>query len=450
MIIPLEKKKLPDKWYNVIPDLAFAVPPPTTGTGHAMGPHHLADIATDLVIQQELEDKECEVPIPRMVRDLYSEWRPTPLYRAERWERSLETPARIFYKYEGGSPAGNYEANTAIPQACYASQQGVKELVTATANGEMGIALAIACNYFNLKCKVFMVRSSYDSKEYGRYIMELLGADVSPSPSLETGAGREALEKDPESPGSLGLALSEAFAHAYASEDVKFCWGTVVKHVVLHHTIIGLEARLQMRQVKAYPDAIIGAVGGGTGLAGLALPFYRDGKRGTRIIAVETAAAPSLSKGKYRYDYADAAGMSALYKMYTLGRNFVPPGIRAGGMRYHGISPIISALYREGEIEARTHSQHQALEAAISFARVEGIVPSPESSYTVKAVADEALVCRENRQRKDILFMLNANGNLEVATFRDFLAGAIEDQPFLEKEVDDALSQLPEVNDAGL
>jgi len=399
MIIPLEKKKLPDKWYNVIPDLAFAVLPPMTSTGHAMGPHHLADIATDLVIQQELEDKEREVPIPWMVRDLYSEWRPTPLYRAERWERSLETPARIFYKYEGGSPAGNYEANTAIPQAWYASQQGVKELVTATANGEMGIALAIACNYFNLKCKVFMVRSSYDSKEYGRYIMELLGADVSPSPSLETGAGREALEKDPESPGSLGLALSEAFAHAYASEDVKFCWGTVVKHVVLHHTIIG---------------------------------------------------APSLSKGKYRYDYADAAGMSALYKMYTLGRNFVPPGIRAGGMRYHGISPIISALYREGEIEARTHSQHQALEAAISFARVEGIVPSPESSYTVKAVADEALVCRENRQRKDILFMLNANGNLEVATFRDFLAGAIEDQPFLEKEVGDALSQLPEVNDAGL
>ena len=441
MIVPLETKKLPDKWYNVIPDLAFAVPPPTTGTGHPMGPHHLADIATGSIIRQELEDDEREVPIPQRVRDLYSEWRPTPLYRAERWEERLGTPARIFYKYEGGSPAGTYEANTAIAQAYYASQEGVRELVTATTTGEMGIALAIACNYFDLKCSVFMVGSSYESRPYGRHIMELLGADVISSPSPNTSAGREALGRDPESPGSLSLALSEGFAHTYDHEDSKFCWGTVVKHVVLHQTIIGLEARLQMRQAKAYPDAIIGAVGGGSGLGGLAFPFYRDGKQGTRIIAVETAAAPSLSKGTYRYDYADAAGMSALYKMYTLGRKFVPPGIRAGGMRYHGISPIVSALYREGEIEARTHTQRQALEAAVSFARAEGIVPSPESSYTVKAVMDEAVECRETRQRKDILFMLNANGNLEVTTYKEFLEGAIEDQPFLEKEVSDALSE---------
>jgi predicted alternative tryptophan synthase beta-subunit len=270
---------------------------------------------------------------------------------------------------------------------------------------------------------------------------------VSPSPGEESKVTQDSLHDDPESLGSLSLALSEAFAYTYGNDDAKFCWGTVMKHVILHHTVIGLEARAQMRQVKAYPHMIMGAVGGGSGLAGLAMPFYRDRRKGTRIVAVETAAAPSLSKGKYRYDYADAAGMSALYKMYTLGRSFVPPGIRAGGMRYHGLSPIVSALYQEGEIEARTHTQRQALEAAVSFARAEGLVPSPESAYTIRAVMDEAISCKEARERKDILFMLNANGNLDVATFKDFLEGNVEDQPFLEDAVDQALRGLPEAGD---
>lgn len=442
MIITLEPKKLPEKWYNILPDLGFAVPPPLTGTGHHMGKMHLADIATSEIIEQELEDNKRDIRIPEKVRELYSEFRPTPLYRAERWEKSLGTPARIFYKYEGGNSAGTYEANTAIPQAYYAADQGVKSLVTATSTGEMGISLAVACNYFNLKCKVYMVRSAYEEKAYGRYIMELLGAEVVPSPSRETDVGKKSLAEDPESVGSLGVALSEAFEHTNMHEDAKFCWGTVMNHVLLHQTVIGQEARAQMREVKAYPDAIIGAVGGGSAFGGLAFPFYRDRKNDTRMIAVETAAVPSLSKGTYRYDYADAAGMTALYKMYTLGRKFVPPGIRAGGMRYHGISPIISAMYREEVLETRIHTQTEAFKSAVDFARAEGIIPSPESSYALKAVVDEALICKESGKRKDILFVLTGNGNLDVATFKDFLDGSVADQPFSPDEA--AMGELLE------
>lgn len=444
MIIPLETQKLPNKWYNVLPDLSMVVPPPMTGTGHHMGREHLIDIATEPLIDQELDDRHREVPIPDEVRKLYSEWRPTPLYRAERWERSLGTPARIFYKYEGNNPSGSYEVNTTIPQAYYAAKQGVRHLVTATANGEMGVSLAVACNYFGLECKVYMVRVGYEEKVYGRQMMDVLGAQVVPSPSDETDVGRKALSEDPESPGSLALALSEAFVHAYSRDDAKFCWGTVMNHVLLHQTVIGLEARLQLREAKAHPDMIIGSVGGGSAFGGLAFPFYADRKRETRLIAVETAAAPSLSKGQYRYDYADAAGMTALYKMYTLGRKFLLPGLRAGGMRYHGISPIISAMYRENEIETRTCTQRQAFEAAVGFARAEGIVPSPESAYAVRAVAEEALACKEKGERRNILFVLTGNGSLDVAVFKDFIEGAIEDQPFPEEDVAGALSELDE------
>ena len=290
-----------------------------------------------------------------------------------------------------------------------------------------------------------MVRSSYEEKVNGRFIMEIHGAEVIPSPSEGTVTGKKILAQNPDSPGSLSIALSEAFQEANARDDTKFSWGTVMNHVLLHQTIIGLEARIQMRQAGANPDIIICTVGGGSAFGGLVLPFYRDRGRGTRIIAVETAACPSLSKGRYAYDYGDAEGLSPMLKMYTLGHSFVPPGIRAGGMRYHGISPLVSALYREKQIEAKTYTQRQAFDAAITFARSEGLIPSPESSYAVRAAIDEALACKQQNERKNILFLLDANSNVDLATFKDFVEGAIEDQPFHEEGVQTALKELPEV-----
>jgi len=321
----------------------------------------------------------------------------------------------------------------------------VKRIVTATGNGEWGVSLAIACNYFDIQCKVYMVRSSYEEKVYGRFAIEILGAEVIPSPSEKTLTGKKILAQNPQSPGSLSIALSEAFEEAAAHDDTKFSWGTVMNHVLLHQTIIGLEARIQMRQAGANPDIIICAVGGGSAFGGLVFPFYQDRKRVTRIIAVETAACPSLSKGRYAYDHGDAEGLTPLLKMYTLGHSFVPPGIRAGGMRYHGISPLVSALYREKQIDAKTYTQRQAFEAAITFARAEGLVPSPETSYTVAAVVDEALTCKQKNERKNILFLLDANSNLDLAPFKDFVEGAVEDQPFQEENVKVALEKLPEV-----
>ena len=442
MRIQLEAKELPDKWYNVVPDLDFRLPPMMSQSGYPVGTHDLEPVAPYSIIEQELDQENTYILIPKKIRDLYAEWRPTPLYRAERLEKSLGTPARIFYKYEGVGAVG-YEANTAIAQAYYAANEGIKQVVTATGNGEWGVSLAIVCNYFDIKCKVYMIRPSYEEKVYGRYIMEMLGAEVIPSPGEATRTGREVLSKDPNSPGSLGIALSEAFETAHNNDDMKFCWGTVMNHVLLHQTVIGLEAQKQMRRADAYPDVIIGAVGGGSAFGGLVLPFFQDRKKLPRMVAVETAAAPSLSKGRYTYDYSDYKGVFALLKMYTLGHGFIPPGLRAGGMRYHGISPLISALYGEGQIEARMHTQRQAFDAAVSFARAEGFIASPESSYTIKAVIDEALACKTKGQRKNILFVLNANSNLDIGMVKDFLDGAIEDQPFLKEEVETALKQLP-------
>lgn len=446
MRISLETKELPNKWYNIIPDLTFSLSPLLSPSGFPLGYHDLEPLASRYIINQELERKERDVPIPAEVGQLYSEWRPTSLYRAERFEKKLETPARIFYKYEGSSLSGSYEANTAIAQAYYASREGVKRVTTATGNGEWGASLAIACNYFNIQCRVYMVRSSYDEKVYGRHLMEILGAEVIPSPNESTHTGKKILSEIPGSLGSLSIALSEAFEDASSHDDTKFCWGTIMNHVLLHQTIVGLEARLQIRRADSTPDIIIGAVGGGSGFGGLAFPFYRDRKQGLRMIAVETASAPSLSKGRYTYDYADAGGFPVLLRMYTLGHGFVPPGIRAGGMRYHAVSPLISALYREKQIEARAYTQRQAFEAALSFARAEGFIPSPESSYALKAVVDEALACKERKERKNILFVLSGNTNLDIVTFKDFIEGAVEDQPFIEEQVQAALRGLPAVS----
>jgi pyridoxal-phosphate dependent TrpB-like enzyme len=444
--IDLEAKDVPSKWYNILPDLEFDVPPPMGSSGYPLSHHDLSQVASSAIIGHELEREKREVPIPKQVSALYSNWRPTPLYRAKKLEDSLGTPAQIFYKYEGASPSGGHEMNTAIPQAYYATlDDGVKRLVTATANGEWGISLAIACNYFGLQCKVYMVRSSYEQKAHGRYVMEILGAEVVASPSDETGIGKKLLAREPASRGSLSIALSEAFEEARSRDDTKFSWGTVMNHVLLHQTIIGLEARLQLKRVGAKPDLRISSVGGGSGFGGLVFPFYPDREGTTRMIAVETVAAPSLSRGQYAYDYGDAEGLSPLLKMYTLGHSFVPPGIRAGGMGYHGISPLISALYSEKQIEARSYTQREALEAGVAFARAEGMIPSPECSYAVRAVLDEALECKEKKTRKNILFLLDANSNIDLATFKDFVDGAVEDQPFLDGAVQAALSRLPKV-----
>jgi tryptophan synthase beta chain len=440
-----ETKDMPDKWYNIIPDLEFALSPAMGSSGYPLSQHDMASLSPNPIIEQELERRNREIPIPQEIRKLYSEWRPTPLFRAERLERTLDTPARVFYKYEGGSPSGSYEFNTAIAQAFYASRGDTKSIITATGDGDWGASLAIACNYFNIECKVYMVRSSYDQREHGRYIMEILGAEVLPSPSEFTGTGKGILSKEPNSPGTLGIALGEAFEDAMGREDTMFAWGTVMNHVILHQTVIGIETQNQMKRAGFQPDICIGAVSGGSGFGGLVFPFYRQIERGMQAIAVETAAAPSLSKGRYAYDYADSGRLGPMLQMYTLGNSYIPPGINAGGMRYHGISPLVSALYREKRIEAQSYTQRQAFEAGITFARSEGFVPSPESSYTIKAVIDQALACKEKKERKNILFLLSTNSNLDIATFKDFLEGAVEDKYIMEEQVEDALSELPQI-----
>ena len=449
MRITLQDKDLPDSWYNIYPDLEFTVPPPLGAHGFSLKYDDLEPLASDSIIRQELEQEEQEIVIPKPLRDLYSEYRPTPLFRAERLEKELDSPARIFYKYEGSSPSGSYEFNTAIAQAYYASQykdSGITCLVTASGNGEWGVSTAIACNFFNLQCKIYMVKSAYEDKVFGRYLMELLGAEVIPSPSTITNAGRKILARDPDCSGSLGIALGEAYEEAFSRADTKFAWGTVMNHVLLHQTLIGLESRAQLKRVNADPDICIATVGGGSGFGGLIFPFYKKRKRDTRFIAVETAAAPSLSKGRYTWDYTDTEKMGPMLKMYTLGHSFVPPGIRAGGMRYHGISPVISTLFREQVIEAKICTQRQAFDAAITFSRTEGYVPSPESAYAIKAVIDEAMICKQENKRKNILFLLSTNSNLDITAFRDFLAGSIEDQHAQDSQINKAMEDLPQIS----
>jgi tryptophan synthase beta chain len=447
MRIAPESKDLPGAWHNVVPELNFPAPQMRSPSGYRLGSHDLDPFVPQSLIEQELETEKVEIKIPKDLQEYYRDWRPTALYRAERLERELETPAKIFFKLEGVT-SYTYEANTAIAQAYYAAQQGVKRLVTATGNGEWGVSLAMATNVFNLDSSVYMVRSSYDDKPHGRYVMEVLDTRVVPSPSDQTKTGLRELQENPNSPGSLGLALSAAFEDASHNEDTKFAWGTVMNHVLLHQTVIGLEAKRQVRRAGGHPDILISAVGGGSAFGGLVFPFYKDLRGKARFIAVEAAEYPSLTKGRYGYDYGDTAGLAPMIKMYTLGRGYLPPKIRAGGMRYHGMSPLISALYREKQIEARAYTQSEALQAAVTFARAEGVIPSPESAYAVKAVIDEAIVCRENRDRKNILCVLSANSNLDVDAFHEFVDGSLaEDELFDEALSAEALAAMPQVDE---
>src|SRR5690349_11688456 len=397
--ILLDESQLPTQWYNVVPDLPSPPPPPLhPGTLQPVGPDDLAPLFPMDLILQEVTG-ESYVDIPGEVLDVYRQWRPSPLYRAHRLEQALGTPARIFYKYEGVSPVGSHKPNTAVPQAYYSKMEGVKRLSTETGAGQWGSALAMATRMFGLECQVYMVKVSYEQKPYRRSLMQVYGARVIPSPSPETNAGRSILAEHPDSTGSLGIAISEAVEDAAMREDTKYSLGSVLNHVLMHQTVIGQEAQQQMEMADAYPDVVIACVGGGSNFAGLAFPFVADKLTGKspnmRVVAVEPAACPTLTRGVYAYDFGDTAGMTPLVKMHTLGHGFVPQPIHAGGLRYHGAAPLVSHLVQLGAIEAAAYPQNPVFDAAVQFARSEAIVPAPESAHAIRAAIDEALRAKE-------------------------------------------------------
>jgi len=443
----LNEEDMPRFWYNIVADLPFELPPPIhPASGQPLRPEDLAPLFPAALIEQEMTT-EREIQIPEEVREIYRLWRPTPLYRAHRLEKALRTPARIYYKYEGASPAGSHKLNTAVAQAFYNKAEGVRRLTTETGAGQWGSALAMACAFFDLECKVYMVKVSYHQKPYRRVLMETWGARVVPSPSPDTQAGRAVLEKDPDSPGSLGIAISEAVEDAVSRDDTRYSLGSVLNHVLLHQTVIGLEAKKQLELAGDYPDVVIASVGGGSNFAGLAFPFLADKLRGRnlRVIAVEPEACPSLTRGVYTYDFGDTAGMTPLLKMHTLGHRFLPPGIHAGGLRYHGVSPLVSVLYENGLIEARAEPQTAVFKAAVEFARCEGIVPAPESAHAIKVAMDLAVEARETGRSQVILFNLSGHGHFDLGAYEQYLAGKLQDYTYPREYVEKALKDLPRV-----
>jgi tryptophan synthase beta chain len=442
----LDEKALPESWYNIVPDLPFELAPPLNpATQEPVGPEAFEEIFPAGIIHQEVT-VEPYVAIPEEVREIYALWRPTPLFRARRLEKALDTPAHIYYKYEGGSPAGSHKPNTAVPQAFYNKQEGVRRLTTETGAGQWGSSLAFACRQMDLECTVYMVRVSYGQKPYRRIMMETYGAAVHPSPTDLTQAGRNILEEDPDSPGSLGIAISEAVEDAATHAEAKYSLGSVLNHVLLHQTVIGQEALEQMELAGEYPDVVVGCVGGGSNFGGIAFPFIREnlsGGRDTKILAVEPASCPTLTKGRYVYDFGDTAGTTPMMKMYTLGHTFVPSGIHAGGLRYHGDSPIVSALVHEGLVEARAYAQNPTFEAGVLFARTEGIVPAPEVTHAIKATVDLALETKEAGEERVILFNLCGHGHFDLSAYKQYLTGELVDLEYSEEEIDRAVSSIP-------
>jgi tryptophan synthase beta chain len=442
----LDERSLPESWYNVVPDLPFELAPPLNpATREPVGPEAFAEIFPEEIIRQEVT-AEPFVPIPEEVREIYALWRPTPLFRARRLEKALDTPAHIYYKYEGGSPTGSHKPNTAVPQAYYNKQEGVARLTTETGAGQWGSSLAFACRQMGLDCTVYMVRVSHEQKPYRRIMMETYGATVHASPTDLTQAGRNILEEDPDSPGSLGIAISEAVEDAATNEDAKYSLGSVLNHVLLHQTIIGQESLKQMEMAGEYPDVVVGCVGGGSNFGGVAFPFIREnleGDKSTRILAVEPASCPTLTKGRFVYDFGDTAGTTPMMKMYTLGHTFVPPGIHAGGLRYHGDSPIVSALVDEGLVEARAYAQNPTFEAGVLFARAEGIVPAPEVTHAIRATIDLALEARGAGEEKIILFNLCGHGHFDLSAYEQYLAGNLPDIEHSEEEIERAVARIP-------
>jgi tryptophan synthase beta chain len=442
----LDERSLPESWYNIVPDLPFQLEPPLNpATRKPVGPEAFAPIFPEEIIRQEVT-ADPYVPIPEEVRETYALWRPTPLFRARHLEKILDTPAHIYYKYEGVSPAGSHKPNTAVPQAFYNKQEGVRRLTTETGAGQWGSSLAFACGQMDLECTVFMVRVSYGQKPYRRLMMQTYGAEVHPSPTDLTRAGCNILEEDPDSPGSLGIAISEAVEDAATHEDAKYSLGSVLNHVLLHQTVIGQEAIGQLELAGEYPDVVVGCVGGGSNFGGVAFSFIRENLvngRGTRIVAVEPSSCPTLTKGRYVYDFGDTAGTTPMMKMYTLGHSFVPSGIHAGGLRYHGDSPIVSALVHEGLVEARAYPQNPTFEAGVMFARAEGIIPAPEVNHAIKATVDLALEAREAGEEKVILFNLGGHGHFDLAAYEAYLAGELVDLEYSEEEIERAVGQIP-------
>ncbi|MGO8971768.1 MAG: TrpB-like pyridoxal phosphate-dependent enzyme [Myxococcaceae bacterium] len=444
----LDERRIPNAWYNLVADLP--VPPPPVlhpGTLKPVGPDDLAPLFPRALILQEVSGDR-EVEIPRPVRDIYRQWRPSPLFRARRLERALDTPARIYYKFEGVSPAGSHKPNTAVAQAFYNKEAGTKRITTETGAGQWGSALAFAGALFGIEVQVFMVRVSCQQKPYRRALMETYGARCIPSPSVETQSGRAILAQRADHPGSLGIAISEAVEVAASREDTKYALGSVLNHVLLHQTVIGQEAMAQMEMAEDAPDIIVGCTGGGSNFSGIAFPFLgaqlRGGKK-YRIVAVEPAACPSLTRGKYAYDFGDTGHLTPLTKMHTLGSTFTPPGFHAGGLRYHGMAPLVSHLKELGLIEAVAYHQTPCFEAGVTFARAEGIVPAPEANHAVKGAIDEALRCKRDGVSRAILFNLCGHGHFDMQAYSDYFSGKLVDQPLEEQELAMALAGLPKV-----
>jgi tryptophan synthase beta chain len=446
----LTEEKLPTAWYNIQADLPKPLPPvlnPTTN--EPITPADLELLFPEALIEQEVS---CDrfIEIPDAVRDIYRQWRPTPLYRARRLEKALDTPAKIYYKYEGISPAGSHKPNTAIPQAYYNQQAGVKRLTTETGAGQWGSSLALAGTFFDLDIDVYMVKVSYQQKPYRRAFMESYGANVIPSPSDRTVAGRQVLNQNPDSTGSLGIAIGEAVEIAAQNPDTKYALGSVLNHVLLHQTVIGLETQAQLEQAGDFPDVIVGCTGGGSNFAGIVFPFMGAQLRGElpqpiRFVAVEPAACPTLTKGKYAYDYGDSAHLTPLVKMHTLGSTFVPSGFHAGGLRYHGMAPLVSHILDLELLEATSYPQLACFAAGITFAQAEGILPAPEANHAVKGAIDEALRCREEGTSRTILFNLCGHGHFDMQAYIDYQAGKLQDGEYSDAEVAMALAGLPSV-----
>jgi tryptophan synthase beta chain len=448
----LQPDEMPTAWFNLIPDMVQAgmapLPPLSPQTKEPIGPADLAPLFPEPLIMQEVS-AEPWIDIPGPVLDVYRLWRPSPLFRATRLEQALQTPARIYFKYEGVSPAGSHKPNTAVPQAYYNKEAGIRRIATETGAGQWGSAMAMACTFFGLECDVYMVRASYDQKPYRRIFMETFGASVVASPSDRTNSGRSILAEHPDSTGSLGIAISEAVEDAATHEDTNYALGSVLGHVLLHQSIIGLESQKQMALAGEEPDVIVGCVGGGSNFAGIAYPFMAERLRGnstTRFLATEPAACPTLTKGRFAYDYGDTAQIAPIVPMYTLGHDFVPAPVHAGGLRYHGDAPSLSMLVHEGHMEARAYTQNQIFEAAKLFATAQGILPAPEPSHAIKGAIDEAIAAREAGEERVILFNLCGHGHFDMQAYDDFNRGLLPDFEFDPADEDAALAKLPEVS----
>ena len=446
--ILLDESRIPKQWYNIIPDMPGPLAPVIhPGTLQPVTPDDLLPLFPMGLIEQEVSTQRW-IDIPDAVRDIYRLWRPAPLFRAHRLEKALGTPAKIYYKYEGGSPAGSHKPNTAVPQAYYNKIFGTKRIASETGAGQWGSSIALACQMFGLECTVYMVKVSYNQKPYRKSMMQLWGANVIPSPSDQTNAGRSILAQYPDSNGSLGIAISEAVEDAATREDTRYALGSVLNHVCMHQTIIGLEAKEQLAIAGDYPDVVIGCHGGGSNFAGIGFPFAADKAAGknVRILAMEPTSCPTLTKGVYDFDYGDTAKMAPVAKMYTLGHDFMPPGIHAGGLRYHGASPLVSQLVHAGIVEAKAVPQIACFEAAVLFSRSEGIIPAPESSHAIRGAIDEALQAKEEGKEKTILFNLSGHGHVDMAAYDAYFSGQLDDYEYPEEAIKESLAHLPKVS----